>query len=406
MLAGQAGPSIYVPAGNLNASSDAFGRIRQSTPYTLFDNSNTHLGHGESDVNHFVESTSGSGASSDAADEAAVLMTVSGASGDEVIRQSRRYMSYQPGKSLLVLNTVVFASNATGLRQRVGYFNQNNGVFLEQDDSTVNMVQRSYTSGSVVERRIAQANWNVDKLDGSGPSGVVLDLSKSHIFWMDIEWLGVGSVRTGFVINGQFVACHVFHNANIRDEVYMSTAELPCRYEITNTGNVGSASTMKQICSSVISEGGYEPRAITRMAGSSVTNPSSTGNTGAWQNVATIRIGTSGDIIVPAGIELMNLNNADLEWGLFLNATPATAFNFSGSEGRADYTIQATTLTSTGIRVAGGFIASKTAPASLGTLNWDYQLGESVSGVSETLTLAVRGGNNNSIAGIIKWFEP
>jgi hypothetical protein len=126
--------------------------------------------------------------------------------------------------------------------------------------------------------RIPRSSWNIDRLDGTGPSGAILDITKSHIFWVDLEWLGVGSVRSGFVINGQFVVVHIFHHANTITGTYMTTASLPCRYEITNTAATGSSSTLKQICTTVISEGGYNAQNLTRSASNPITGKNLTNN--------------------------------------------------------------------------------------------------------------------------------
>ena len=86
MIAGQSGPSVFVPEGNLNGSTDAFGRLRQSTPFTLFDSHNLL-----SKNDKFDESTSGSGSVTYNANESAILLNVSDADGDEVVRQSYRH---------------------------------------------------------------------------------------------------------------------------------------------------------------------------------------------------------------------------------------------------------------------------------------------------------------------------
>ena len=235
---------------------DAFGRLRVSSPYTIFDSQNRYLKDPQ-----FDEALTGSGTATFLANESAVEMEVTAASGDEVVRQTKRVFPYQPGKSLLVLATFTMAAGEENLRQRVGYFNADNGVFFQQDDDVLSFVVRTYTGGSASDARtITQANWNTDKLDGTGPSGVTLDETKTQILFMDFEWLGVGSVRCGFVIDGQYLVAHVFHNANSLTEVYMQTAILPIRYEITTTGAIAGAKSMKQICSSVVSEGGYERR--------------------------------------------------------------------------------------------------------------------------------------------------
>jgi len=87
---------------------------------------------------------------------------------------------------------------------------------------------------------------------------MTIDLTKSQIFWTDIEWLGVGSVRTGFILDGRYIICHIFNHANFLKYPYMTSAIGPVRYEITNTTGTAPASNLMQICSTVISEGGYD----------------------------------------------------------------------------------------------------------------------------------------------------
>jgi len=108
-----------------------------------------------------------------------------------------------------------------------------------------------------VDTVVLQSAWNVDKLDGTGPSGVTIDPTKAQIFWLDMEWLGVGSVRMGVVVDGQFFLCHIWHHANNENGVYISTPNLPCRYEIYNDGT-GAAAELEAICATVISEGGQD----------------------------------------------------------------------------------------------------------------------------------------------------
>ena len=237
---------------------DAFGRARFSQPYTLFDSQNRYA---KNDL--FSESTATGGAVTYIANESTVNMTTTTSSGSEVVRQTLRSFSYQPGKGLLVMNTFVVGVAQANQRVRVGYFNTDNGVFFELDGTTLYMVRRTYVTGTPVDNRVAQADWNGDKLNGTGDSGFTIDITKAQIFWQDFEWLGVGSVRCGFVIDGQTIVCHTFKNANNLDRVYMTTAILPVRYEIRNTGTTGVAGSLRQICSTVISEGGYEKKVAT-----------------------------------------------------------------------------------------------------------------------------------------------
>lgn len=259
MLANQVGLEVSA-SGNTNTTADAFGRARVSTPLTLFD---AFTRYREPEGKYWEATTTG-GSSALGSDNASIDMTVDATSGASVVRESTRVFAYQPGKSLQVFNTFVMNEGQANLRQRVGYFGVNDGIFLEQDGTTTYFVRRN--GGS--DTRIAQTNWNIDKADGTGQSKFNLDITKAQIMWMDIEWLGVGSVRCGFVYNGVFVHCHTFHHANSVTAPYMTTACLPIRFEIENTG-VTTGGTFKQICSSVISEGGYQLRG----AGHTVSTP-------------------------------------------------------------------------------------------------------------------------------------
>jgi hypothetical protein len=248
-------------------NTDAFGRLRVSEPYSLFDSQNRYAAD-----NQFDTSTATGGSTTYLANEATVRMDVDTTSGAEVVRQSFRTMLYQPGKSLLFLGTFVMNAAKANLRQRVGYFSTQNGLYFEltgASPGTKAFVLRTYIGGSVdnTTRRVEQSAWNGDKLDGTGASGYTLDLTKPQILWMDFEWLGVGNVRVGFIINGEYIVCHTYQNANFTGtSVYMTTATLPVRYEITNTAATADASSLKQICSSVVSEGGLEPTSIDHVA--------------------------------------------------------------------------------------------------------------------------------------------
>lgn len=237
-------------------SIDAFARWRVSQPTTLFDYASQY------DIGPLFWDTSvvGAGSATHLPNQSATqLSTGSGTSGDSCVRQTFEYFRYQPGKSQLAVLTANIGAKKTGVRQRCGYYDAQNGVFFEQDATDLKVVTRTFTSGVAVDNAVAQSAWNVDKLDGTGPSGITLDTSDDNIYWADMEWLGVGQVRFGiYSPNGYPIVCHEFQNANALTVVYMTTANLPLRYEITNTGAAAGATTMTQICSTVISEGGAQ----------------------------------------------------------------------------------------------------------------------------------------------------
>jgi hypothetical protein len=208
-------------------------------------------------------------------DEAAVQLQIGTASGDSATRHSHRYLPYVPGKSQFIAQTFDFEAAKTGVTNEVGYGHTSDGIFLERADDAVRLFIRSSASGSVVETNDAdQSEWNIDTLSGGGgasnPSGIELDLSKAQILIIDFQWLGVGRVRCGFDIGGKIVYCHEFNHANTTDQVYMATPTLPIHYKIYNNAATASATTMKEICCSVASEGGFFPPGFEFSRGNSI----------------------------------------------------------------------------------------------------------------------------------------
>jgi hypothetical protein len=320
MAQGYSGYSIFSSEVSYKNSPniDAFGRLRVSEPFTLFDSS-----HRFDDNELWSTSTATGGTATFNAAQGLIDLDVTAASGSEVIRETTKIFSYQPGKSLLVLNTFVMSAAKTGLRQRVGYYGAANGYYLEQNNSTVSFVERSSVSGSLVNTPVNQASWNVDPMNGSGPSGITLDLTKAQILFMDLEWLGVGTVRIGFVIDGNFHVCHKFQHANIITSTYITTASLPLRYEITNTAATSGASELKQICSTVLSEGGYQLNGLQQAIGIPVTTPKTLAVAGTFYPVVSIRLKTTrlDAIIICTAISVIATTSGDYNWQVIASGT-------------------------------------------------------------------------------------
>ncbi len=248
-----------------NYSLDAFGKLRVSYPNTLLD-IKFPVGINSSDEfksNQELVCIKTTGTGSITYPDGSCMMTVG--ANDECISQSRKYCVYQPGKSQLFLASGIInagtGGNATTTASRIGDFDDNNGLFFEYSNQTLKVVVRR--NGAVNDDPTLQSNWNIDKMDGYGPSGLTLNpanLAYSQLFVIDFEWLGVGKIRFGFYANGIINYCHEITNINDLNNTtgatYMLTGNLPIRFEIKSTGGTGS---LKRICSSVISEGGYNP---------------------------------------------------------------------------------------------------------------------------------------------------
>jgi len=398
VITASGGANYILPAG---VAGDAFGRLRVSNPTTLFDSQ-----HRYQENDKWSNVISGSASTTYVADESAVNLTVTAASGDAVYRESKKVFPYQPGKSLLVFASHSFADDQTNLRQRVGYFGTENGVYFEKDGEDLFFVLRSNVSGSVVNTRVAQTSWNGDKLDGNGASGVTLNASRANILWMDLEWLGVGDVRCGFVINGELILCHTFRNTNTNNSTYMTTAALPLRQEIETTDTVVSGTSAKQICNTVISEGGYQVAGDTYSVDRGTTN-ASLDDAGTTYPVITLRLNSSrlDSVVVPQAIEAVVTSNANIRWSLIKNATLSGASYSTHSNGNVDFDITATGL-SGGTTVAAGYLEKRGQINFSGPTDFTYQLGRTASGVSDTLTVAAEPTTNNTdVLFAVKWVE-
>jgi len=281
-----------------SASIDAFGRWRVSNPSTLFDSKQLH------DNQPLIfddQEISGSGTgSSHSTNTASSVLSVTASTAGKRVRQTFMRFNYQPGKSLQILLTGVLEKSGVGqagIVRGFGYYDDNNGIFLQDNEGVLQIVRRSNTTGTPVDTAIDQSNWNLDKLDGTGPSGATLDATTSQILYIDLEWLGTGRVRIGFVINGLVVYSHEFLHANVISGVYMSTPNLPIRYEIENDGTGGEAQ-LEHICSSVVSEGGQDKNGVLRHVKSSLLSNLDGDNNYVMQGIKLKSTHATGDGVI------------------------------------------------------------------------------------------------------------
>jgi hypothetical protein len=375
-----------------NGTFDAFYRQRFSEPFTIFDNKQVN---DKQPLFWDDQLVSGSGgASTYNANQASTTLSVSLNTSAVRVRQTFKHFNYQAGKSQLVILSRIFGSATTGIKRKSGIFNSNNGMFFDQQSDGMGVTTRTFTSGVAVDTRVLQANWNIDKLDGTGASGINLDFTKTQILCMDFEWLGVGTQRWGFFIGGKPYYCHEVNNSNSSTLVYMSTPNLPIRDEIENTGT-GSAVGFTQICSTVVSEGGVTesgfPFGLTRGTTGLTTN----NNTSIYPLIAIrLKTGNLGSKISIGDFNLICTSTASFNYYWILNPTVVgTALSFTdvtNSSVQAQVnTTSATTLTDGTIIHAGTGQAQNEGTIS-DILNSDFTLGSSIAGVSDILVLAVQ----------------
>ncbi len=411
--------NVIEPLGQ-GFSGDLFGRLKVSSPFTLFDSTHRYSQDGD-----FADVVLGTGSTVGIiTHQSTATLGIGTTEGCSIARESKRVFSYQPGKALQVIQTFVMNPPKPNLTQRVGYASSENGVLLEQATNasgitTISWVMRTSRSGVTTEIRVPQSEWNIDRYDGVGvgttssnPSAHKLDLTKAQLMFTEYEWLGVGAVRCGFAnLNGNFHTTHIFNHANTIDSVYITTASLPVRYEILNTGITTSSSTMKQICVSVQSNGGYEKKVASdtmRMVSFKATNST------AFVPLVSIRLapGREDSIVIPHDVHALpdSATSVFFEIALIKNASLTGAAWTSTSSPNVQGDITATSLTG-GTIVQTDYISSANKASSPlnaeAEYNWDLQLGRTQEKVSDTYTLAARSidGSSGNIIGAIGFYD-
>jgi hypothetical protein len=369
-----------------SANMDAFSRFRVSQPTLLLDVKRVG---GTPDL-FLTTSVSGTGAIAYDANRASNTLTVGPAVGT-AIRQSKARAVYQPGKSLLVLMTFVMAPAQSGLRQRVGYFDAKNGVFIEQHGTTISVVRRTYVSGSAVDTKVARADWTIDQMGGVGVSHKTLDLTKPQILVMDFEWLGVGRVRIGFVIDGQICYFHQFLNANAElTSVYMSNPNLPVRWEAEATSSITGTAALEAICASVNSEGGYDITGVTSSADTGTTANAIAA--GGFEELLAVRIQsgfTEFSTAFMQQLSVLNTTTAAFRWRLVLNPTVTGAGSWSNvANSIMEQNTTRTVTEDTGTTVSAGYVSAN-ANAVEQQARPVLTLGTTLAGVADVYSLQV-----------------
>lgn len=403
-------PTVQITPAD-SPSLDAFGRMRMSTPETIFASKQIY---DEQPLSWSTSTTSG-GTVAHRPNEASSRLTASSTIGSQAIRQTKRRFNYEAGKSQLIYLTFNMNSNVVGHTKRVGVFDENDGIFLELNGSDVRLVQRTSVSGSPSDARFAaQASWNIDPLDGSGPSGVTIDFSKVQIMIIDYQWLGVGAARIGFVYGRSVLYVHEFDAANVLTTVWAKTPNFPVRASVTNVAS-GASTYLDFICASIISEGGSDSQGIIRSINLGILSPIDAGTAGTFYAALGIRLKSThlGAAIEILNIDVLTTTNNNFLWSLQRSPTINGTFTYNSLANSAiEYALgdvvtdpSTNTLNTAGTVIASGYgsangrvITAHTSPA-LG-------LGATISGTRDTLVLLVTSGTtNDDFLAALTWRE-
>lgn len=393
---------VEFPAG----SYDAFGKIRTSQAVRIFDSQFEFTQH----PFLWVSSTSGSGQVVIHLDDSTINLTVSSSSNDFAIGQSKLYFDYRPGQSHTILASGVLGAGRTNGYSRIGYYDNYNGYYFESASDGLYIVERSSSSASLVETRISSNSFNIDKLDGTGPSGLKFDPTKTAIFTFSLEWLGAGSVFAGLYHNGRLTPVHVFNHDQITTTSYIATARLPIRYEIGNSGP-SSPGVLKEICSSVLTEGDdvlHEPRFSTiAVNGTSLQKGRSIAM--AMRIATSLNGKTNRGHLTLDSVEIFSASAQNAIWELYQGGSVQGGSWVAGgdTDSMAEFNTTATGMTG-GRKVAAGVIGSTYQSDFAADLDGYRPLSLDFAGqVSDTYTLFINnlGNNSGDYYAVVTWRE-
>jgi len=234
-----------------SANFDAFSRLRISNPLTLF---NAQLTYDLAPL-LYEQITNGTGTSisHNATNRYADISFSNTPLNGTAYMQTFEYLPYQPGKSQLIFITFNFVENVINVLKFAGYSDGVNGIEYQEDGKYKQItLYSSTTQGNLT---VIQKDWNLDKLDGTGTSGVKLETNKVQILVIDLQALYAGRVRVGFDIDGSIIYAHEFLHANNITPPYLAQAGLPVRCGMEAFQD-GRTTSMYFLCAAVISEGG------------------------------------------------------------------------------------------------------------------------------------------------------
>ena len=384
---------------------DAFGRLRVSTPQSLINFKNLTT----TDRNIYNVSASGTATSAYLQSDARTRFSVT-TTGDSIIYQTFERFVYQTGKSHLILMTGV-CSQSTGVTKRLGYWDGTDGIFFQTSGTAETAISWNIWKNGTLTETASQSAWNIDKFDGTGPSGMTLDTTLNQIWWIDLEWLGVGRVRCGFVYRGIMYTAHEFRHSNETgfSSVFMSNPNLRIRYDITSNGSAG---TLDAICATVQTEGGDKLDGLGRSCDTSgTTNTIANGSNQAilavrWQS------GKHRGTAFPVRISVCNTASATnpFRWALLLNPTTSTNLTAAAWTAITNSDLEFTannnyTISNEGYKIASGYADGFT---DRDLLDIDLRkIGSSIGGVSDILVLSVHclGGNSQTFTASINILE-
>ncbi len=338
-----------------------------------------------------------------------VVMQVGSTAGSKIIRQTKNVMRYIPGRPSTLAFAIRLETPKVGIRRRFGLFDDSNGVYFEDNGGTYSYVIRTTTSGITTERRVSRNDWNGEKIDGNGWTGVTADPTKQQMISIGYEWYGAGTVEFNWLMKGETIRSHKFDNSNSLDKVWCSTPFLPIRLEIENITGVAGTHYLYQGSNSLIQDGNVDKLGTLLSISNPITGTTMT-NANTFYPIISLRLKSSAlqAVMLLRSLQAATNDNTNVYWRLYQNST-LTGANWTDhpdTNSFIQYDTTATAMTG-GTAILSGFTIASGSSLTEIDKSADLQLGRSGIGtISDTFTLACASPNTNKAAlAVLNWIE-
>jgi hypothetical protein len=338
-----------------------------------------------------------------------VVMQVGSTAGSKVTRQTRAVMRYIPGRGATLAFAIRLDIPQVGIRRRFGLFDDNNGAYFEDNGGVYSYVIRSSTSGIVTETRVTRENWNGEKFDGNGWTGVTADATKQQMISINYEWYGAGIVQFNWLMKNETIHSHTFDNSNTNPYVWCSTPFLPIRLEIENVTGVAGTHYMYQGSNSLIQEGEPEKLGTLVSQGNAITG-TTMASANTYYPILSLRLKSNSlsGVVIPRSLQVSTNDNTNIFWRLIENPTLTGAVftNHANSDAITQYDTTATSFTG-GKVLLSGFVVGGGGQSVIIDDKAQLQIGRSGIGtISDIYTLVCASPNANKAAlAVLNWLE-
>lgn len=233
--------------------------------------------------------------------------------------ETKQALQYKAGTGALIRMAGIFTTGVVGSEQIFGPQNVNDALAFGYDGVDFGILHRNAT----VDTWIPQSTWNIDKFDGTGKSGVLLDPTTGNVYQIRYQWLGFGMLSF-FIENGNtglFTLVHQIAYANLNTALSLSNPTLPLAASVENTTNDTAISIQMSSMAAYIEGEINTANSVINSTSNSKSIGTTETNVFTIRNKVTYQSITNAVRVKPVLVTVQNDANVQGEFRVLLNTT-------------------------------------------------------------------------------------